>query len=419
MRLCFIADYGSPTASNWIGHFAQLGHEVHVLSTGAWTRKVGAVAVHGLGGASESRASRRRGGRGLADPNTLLGKVSTTVWRSAVLPYRLCRFARTVQERVVEIRPDLLHCLRIPIEGELGMLSGFRPLLVSIWGNDLTLYSERSWFHRVLTYRVLRSADGVLADCRADLDRAIAMANTQRFETLVVPGGAGIRSELFRPGLVPPQVRQRFGISWAARVVLNARGVRAYTRHDTVFAAMRRVVGEFSDAVLVCVGLKGWAPAEKWIAQHQLGGRAILTEPLDQEEMSMLYRAAEVCVSITEHDGTPNSLLEAMASGAVPICGDLPSIREWIVPGINGDIVRADAPEMLATAIIGCLRDPGFCHKAAEYNQHLIRERATYPRCMSSVEQLYNDVVQRHRRQPAEEPRSRALHRAGRHEDVV
>ena len=400
MRLCFIADYGSPTAANWIGHFAQLGHDVHVLSTGAWTRTIGAVQVHGLGASFESQPSRR-GGLSLPDPNTLRGKVVTTVWGSVVLPYRLCRYARTVQEHIAEIRPDLLHCLRIPIEGELGMLSGFRPLLVSIWGNDLTLYCKRSWFHRFQTNRVLQSADGVLADCQADLDRAVAMAATRQFETLVVPGGAGIRSELFYPGPVAPLVRQQFGIPKAARVVLNPRGVRGYIRHDTVFAAMRRVVDEIPDAVLVCVGLKGWAPAEKWIAQHQLGRSVIMTEVLSQAEMPMLYRTADLCVSIAEHDGTPNSLLEAMASGAVPICGDLPSIREWIVPGINGGIVPSDAPEMLAAEIVRCLRNPEFCHNAAEYNQRLIRDRATYPRCMLSAEHLYHDVIQRYQLQSA------------------
>jgi glycosyltransferase involved in cell wall biosynthesis len=227
------------------------------------------------------------------------------------------------------------------------------------------------------------------------------MAATRQFETLVVPGGAGIRSELFYPGPVAPLVRQQFGIPKAARVVLNPRGVRGYIRHDTVFAAMRRVVDEIPDAVLVCVGLKGWAPAEKWIAQHQLGRSVIMTEVLSQAEMPMLYRTADLCVSIAEHDGTPNSLLEAMASGAVPICGDLPSIREWIVPGINGGIVPSDAPEMLAAEIVRCLRNPEFCHNAAEYNQRLIRDRATYPRCMLSAEHLYHDVIQRYQLQSA------------------
>ena len=33
------------------------------------------------------------------------------------------------------------------------------------------------------------------------------------------------------------------------------------------------------------------------------------------------------------HDGTPNTLLEGMACGCLPVAGDLDSIREWLKPG--------------------------------------------------------------------------------------
>jgi glycosyltransferase involved in cell wall biosynthesis len=58
-----------------------------------------------------------------------------------------------------------------------------------------------------------------------------------------------------------------------------------------------------------------------------------------------------VSVSITDRDGTPNSLLEAMAAGAIPVCGDLPSIREWIEPGRNGFLAAYDDPLAVAGAL--------------------------------------------------------------------
>src|SRR5512146_1562565 len=33
MRLLFVADGRSPIALNWMGHFVQAGHEVHLVST--------------------------------------------------------------------------------------------------------------------------------------------------------------------------------------------------------------------------------------------------------------------------------------------------------------------------------------------------------------------------------------------------
>ena len=70
-----------------------------------------------------------------------------------------------------------------------------------------------------------------------------------------------------------------------------------------------------------------------------------------RSEVFSLFRRAEVSVSITDHDGTPNSLLEAMAAGAIPVCGDLPSIREWIEPGRNGFLAPFNDPLAVADAL--------------------------------------------------------------------
>jgi glycosyltransferase involved in cell wall biosynthesis len=58
-----------------------------------------------------------------------------------------------------------------------------------------------------------------------------------------------------------------------------------------------------------------------------------------------------VSVSITDQDGTPNSLLEAMAAGAIPVCSDLPSIRDWIEPGRNGFLAAFNDPLAVADAL--------------------------------------------------------------------
>jgi len=411
MRLCFIADYGSPTAVNWIDHFARLGHDVHVISTGACKQHAAPVRLHTLGPASAPRGGAKYR---LPDPASYAGRIAQALWRSVVLPRRVWRYSKLVRSLVAEIRPDILHCLRIPIEGELGLFTGFRPFVVSIWGNDLTLYAGKSLPHRILTRRVLAAAAAILADCQADLDRSARFAKLHGVEMLVTPGGGGVRAELFAPGEVGAGERERLGIPAVHRVVLNPRGVRGYVRHDTVFAAMAQVKRQLPDVSLVCVGLKGWPAAEAWVKRYDLGGHVVLTDVLSQRQLAQLFRLAEVSVSISEHDGTPNSLLEAMASGSIPICGDLASTREWIQSGVNGWLVPADGAGALAAAILGCFRDETFRRNAAAFNQNLIRERATYPTCMVAVEELYRRVAGRSstqttpRRPVAERGRSEA-----------
>ena len=63
------------------------------------------------------------------------------------------------------------------------------------------------------------------------------------------------------------------------------------------------------------------------------------------------------CISAAIHDGTPNSVLESMALGCVPVVGDIESLREWIVDGENGLLMNPNNPSSIATGILRALRD--------------------------------------------------------------
>jgi glycosyltransferase involved in cell wall biosynthesis len=112
--------------------------------------------------------------------------------------------------------------------------------------------------------------------------------------------------------------------------------------------------------------------------------------------MAELFRRSQVAVSPSTHDGTPNTLLEAMACGCFPVAGDLESLREWITPGDNGLLVDPGDPRALADAILLALEQPDLRLRARERNLRLIAERAEYKKVMYSpknfTEQYYPNL---------------------------
>ena len=109
--------------------------------------------------------------------------------------------------------------------------------------------------------------------------------------------------------------------------------------------------------------------------------------------MSDLFRQAQVAVSPSFHDGTPNTLLEAMACGCFPVVGDIESLREWITPGVNGLLVDPADPQALAEAVLVALEQPDLRQRAAAHNLELIAERAEYGRVMLQAEAFYKQLV--------------------------
>src|SRR3989304_4436940 len=110
--------------------------------------------------------------------------------------------------------------------------------------------------------------------------------------------------------------------------------------------------------------------------------------------MADLFRRSRVVVSPTTHDGTPNTLLEAMACGCLPIAGDLESLREWITPGVNGLLVDPGDARALAGAILTALEQPELRRQAVSHNLNLIAERAEHSKVMAEAQRFYRSICE-------------------------
>lgn len=68
---------------------------------------------------------------------------------------------------------------------------------------------------------------------------------------------------------------------------------------------------------------------------------------IPQAELAKVLRLSDIFILPSYFEGLPLVLIEAMASGAVPVSTDLPGVREWIDSNVTGSNVRyIPMPEM-------------------------------------------------------------------------
>jgi glycosyltransferase involved in cell wall biosynthesis len=133
--------------------------------------------------------------------------------------------------------------------------------------------------------------------------------------------------------------------------------------------------------------------ALQWVAEMKIEGSVQLLPRQSRAQMADLFRRSQVVVSPTTHDGTPNTLLEAMACGCFPVAGDLESLREWILPGMNGLLVDPSDPQALADSICLALEDSALRQRAADHNARLIADRAEYEKVMAAAVKFYQQLL--------------------------
>lgn len=384
LRILFVADGRSPIAIQWMAHFVEAGHEVHLASTFDCkpNLKLASLRIVPVAYSAAAAAGPRRGLR------RLLPAGLRTWLRNLGGPLTISQAAAPLREYVAEIKPDLVHALRIPYEGMLAAaaLEGSQPpLLVSAWGNDFTLHA-RNPLMAAAAQRSLRRADGLLADVQRDLALAQRVGFDVSKPTLLVPGNGGVRSELFHPAAQPASEPR----------IINPRGLRAYVRNDVFFEAIALASKQIAGLQVDCPAMAGEPQAEAWVRRFGLGKVVTLLPALPPGDLAAAYRRSRVMVSPATHDGTPNTLLEAMASGLLPVAGDLDSIREWITDGENGLLVDPTDASALAAAIVRGLEDGDLRAGAAAINARLIAERADYSHGMQKAEAFYRQAIAAH-----------------------
>jgi glycosyltransferase involved in cell wall biosynthesis len=263
--------------------------------------------------------------------------------------------------------------------------------LISVWGNDFTLHARATPWMAKFTRLALNRAAALHTDCKRDLRLARRWGFPADRPGVVLPGGGGVQMDIFYPA-------QAEGLPSASEslnrpVVINPRGVRAYVRNDTFFRAIPQVLARRPEVKFVCPSMAGENQIIRWLQELEVAPAVELLPKVSRASMAELFRRAQVAVSLTTHDGTPNTLLEAMACGCFPIAGDIESLHEWITPGINGLLVDPSNSQVVAQAILAALEEPDLRRRATAYNLRLVRERAEHERVMESALRFYEALV--------------------------
>ena len=382
MRILFVADGRSPISQNWIRYFAQRLDDIYLASTFTCEvdfplKRLEFTPVAFSSVKRQNLRSRNASSRALGLRTRL---------RQWLGPLTIPGAARKLRALVQDVKPDIVHAMRIPYEGMLAASALKKldiPLFVSVWGNDFTLHAPSTPLMKHYTRRTTSATHALHADCARDVRLARDWGLDTEKPTFVAPGNGGIKSDVFYPPHEPVK----------APVIINPRGFRAYVRNDSFFKAIPLVLEKYPDARFVCSSMEGEAGAIQWIRELHIEHAVQLEPIMPHAQMAETFRRAQIVLSPAVHDGTPNSLLEGMACGCFPIAGDLESIREWITHAHNGLLMDPNQPRSIADAILLGLEREDLRREAAGLNARIISARAEYETNMKQVVSFYDLVT--------------------------
>lgn len=112
-----------------------------------------------------------------------------------------------------------------------------------------------------------------------------------------------------------------------------------------------------------------------------------------QRDVRAVYAAADVVALTSLNEGSPVSILEAMASRRAVVCTAVGGVPDLVVQDVSGVLVRSGDASALATAIDGLLRDPDRRERLGSAAQAAAYPRYDVARLLADITRLYDSLV--------------------------
>jgi glycosyltransferase involved in cell wall biosynthesis len=180
-----------------------------------------------------------------------------------------------------------------------------------------------------------------------------------------VVNGSGVDVREYAPAPVPDGPR----FLLIARL-LGDKGVREYAQ------AAKRIRAQRPDVVFSLVGWIDDSPdaigrpeLDAWVAEGALNYAGRL------DDVRPAIAGCSVYVLPSYHEGTPRTVLEAMAMGRAIITTDAPGCRETVKDGHNGYLVPVKSVAALVEAMQRFIDDPGLAARMGDSSRIVAVEK--------------------------------------------
>lgn len=358
--ILIIADGRSIHTQRWAEYFAGRGHTVHLATYDPMGFAIPGVTEHLL-------SSR---------------------WENLYLAFLPRHMA--VKKLVQAIRPDIIHAHFIAKYGFHLPGLGRYPKIVSAWGDDVLILPKKSGLLHYYTKKVLDSADLVYAVSRNIGDHIV--------QDFAIPSGKvrylpfGIDTDLFspRPGREPDPDR--------TIEIFSNRGFFPVYDNETL---VRGFALAYEKNPALRLTLKGEGPLERpvreLVSSLRLSDVVTFRKKTSYSEVPDDYRHAHIFITTSVSDGTPVSILEAMASAIPCIATDIGGIPEWIENRKTGLLIPPRSPEGVARAILFLAADPALCSRMGSAAREVILMKGQWNSLMAQAEKDYLALIETYR----------------------
>jgi exopolysaccharide biosynthesis polyprenyl glycosylphosphotransferase len=314
----------------------------------------------------------------------------------SMLPWRLWPAVQQLIALIEAHPPDLIHAHSAiaGLAARLACQRTARPVVYTVHGFGFK--AQIPWLRRHLAALAERFLSGWTTQmiCVSAFERALAHQLPIAPERVhVIPNGiARLNPPHALPQALPQTMPEAAASNTMPRLIMVAR-MKSPKRHDLLLRALAKVRDWLGHELPVTLAGDGPLLAQHQALAAQLGLQQI-TWTGDVGHVAELLVQHDLFVLLSDHEGMPITVLEAMRAGLPVLASDLPGLREQVMHGHEGLLV-ANTEQAVAHQLLRLAQDPalrqrlGLAAQARFERQFTLEDMAQ--RVMAVYQQCLNE----------------------------
>jgi glycosyltransferase involved in cell wall biosynthesis len=325
MKILYLADGNSVHTRNWVNLLTESGIDIFLFSLTSF---------------DESKYLNNKFLSGLFDLN------STNTDNRDGYKIKYLNSIRLIFRAIKSFKPDMIHAHYATSYGLLGVLTRFRPLIISVWGSDVYYFPKKSIFHRSLVKFNLKHADVILSTSVAMASEA-SLYTTRNID--ITPFGVDINR--FKPKKVETMFNQDCIVIGTVKSMDEIYGIEYLIK---AFHILRK---KYSNIKLLLIGGSCKSSAnylthlKKLVHELNIEKDTIFTGRVSHDEVAEYHNMLSIPVYVSLRESFGVSVLESQACEKAVVVSNVGGLPEVINNNETGFLVPAEDEVETATAI--------------------------------------------------------------------
>lgn len=305
-------------------------------------------------------------------------------------PWDIAALSR-LRAAIREMKPAILctHGYKPSVMVVIGGMARRYPLVAFSRGD--TGESPRVSFYEAIERKAIGFAERIICVSEAQKKRLLKYGIDER-RCRVVHNAVWEPEYRCNDPSYAASVRAQLEIPEGGKLVVSAGRLSPEKGHAYLIESVAQLVKDKIDAVFAFCGDGVCRDGLVALAERK-GVADICRFPGFRHDLKDIFHAMDLLVLPSLTEGLPNVVLEAFACGKPVVATSVGGVPEVVRDGVNGILVPPRRPDLLAQAILHCLRNPEESRSMGLRGREIVADEFTFEQQNRRLEAIYDEVI--------------------------